>query len=76
VNNWLLEAKETQISTKESSCFFIFKIKPTNLQKQNTKDNNFLIHFNIPEKHIEQYESHINSLEKELDFLREMLKKK
>jgi transcriptional regulator with XRE-family HTH domain len=32
--------------------------------------------FNIPEKLIEQYESRIESLEKELDFLREMLKKK
>ena len=33
-------------------------------------------HFNIPEKLIEQYESRIESLEKELDFLCEMLKKK
>jgi hypothetical protein len=32
--------------------------------------------FNVPEKLIEQYESRINSLEKELDFLRELLKKK
>jgi transcriptional regulator with XRE-family HTH domain len=43
---------------------------------QSGKFVNSQAHFNIPEKLIEQYESRINSLEKELDFLREMLKNK
>jgi len=43
---------------------------------QSGKFVNSQAHFNIPEKLIEQYESRINSLEKELDFLREMLSKK
>jgi transcriptional regulator with XRE-family HTH domain len=40
---------------------------------QSGKFVNSQAHFNIPEKLIEQYESRINSLEKELDFLRQIL---
>ncbi len=43
---------------------------------QSGKFVNSQANFNIPEKLIEQYESRINSLEKELDFLREILRKK
>lgn len=43
---------------------------------QSGKFVNSQAHFNVPEKLIEQYESRINSLEKELDFLRELLNKK
>ena len=43
---------------------------------QSGKFVNSQANFNVPEKLIEQYESRINSLEKELDFLREMLKNK
>jgi transcriptional regulator with XRE-family HTH domain len=43
---------------------------------QSGKFVNSQANFNVPEKLIEQYESRINSLEKELDFLRELLSKK
>lgn len=43
---------------------------------QSGKFVNSQANFNIPEKLIEQYESRIESLEKELDFLREMMRNK
>jgi transcriptional regulator with XRE-family HTH domain len=43
---------------------------------QSGKFVNSQANFNVPEKLIEQYESRINSLEKELDFLRELIKQK
>jgi transcriptional regulator with XRE-family HTH domain len=43
---------------------------------QSGKFVNSQANFNVPEKLIEQYESRINSLEKELDSLRELFKKK
>ena len=42
---------------------------------QSGKFVNSQAHFNLPEKLIDQYESRIESLEKELDFLREMRRK-
>ena len=42
---------------------------------QSGKFVNSQAHFNLPEKLIDQYESRIESLEKELDFLREMMRK-
>jgi transcriptional regulator with XRE-family HTH domain len=43
---------------------------------QSGKFINSQAQFNIPDKLIQQYESRIQSLEKELDFLRELLRKK
>jgi len=43
---------------------------------QSGKFVNSQVNFNVHEKLIEQYESRINSLEKELEFLHEMLRTK
>ena len=83
-----IERNEIKIDWKKiSEISKIFEIDPIKLISfddnlifnnctQSGKFVNSQANFNVPEKLIEQYESRINSLEKELDFLRELIKQK